>query len=132
MNYQEFLKSKIDIAKDTGFDISLDEINSVLLPHQKDAVRWAIKGGRRALFESWGLGKTCQELEICRIITEHEGAQGFPEDYVIDRDHTGKAYPKSAQVARCGNAVPPPFAEALVRANLPEMCMRVDQKRQIS
>ena len=45
MNYQEFLKSKIDIAKDTGFDISLDEINSVLLPHQKDAVRWAIKGG---------------------------------------------------------------------------------------
>jgi hypothetical protein len=42
MNYQEFLKNKIDIALDTGFDISLDEINSVLLPHQKDAVKWAI------------------------------------------------------------------------------------------
>lgn len=49
-------------------------------------------------------------------------AQGFPEDYIIDRDADGKHYPKSAQVARCGNAVPPPFAEALVRANLPEMC----------
>ncbi len=49
-------------------------------------------------------------------------AQGFPADYIIDRDHTGKKYPKSAQVARCGNAVPPPFAEALVRANLPELC----------
>jgi DNA (cytosine-5)-methyltransferase 1 len=49
-------------------------------------------------------------------------AQGFPPDYIIDRDYTGKAYPKSAQVARCGNSVPPAFAEALVRANLPELC----------
>jgi len=49
-------------------------------------------------------------------------AQGFPADYIIERDADGRAYPKSAQVARCGNAVPPPFAEALVRANLPEMC----------
>lgn len=49
-------------------------------------------------------------------------AQGFPDDYIIDRDYTGKAYSKTAQVARCGNAVPPPFAEALVRANLPELC----------
>lgn len=49
-------------------------------------------------------------------------AQGFPEDYVIDRDYTGKEYSRKEQVARCGNAVPPPFAEALVRANLPEWC----------
>lgn len=49
-------------------------------------------------------------------------AQGFPENYIIDHDYTGKPYPKTAQVARCGNAVPPPFAEALVRANLPELC----------
>lgn len=55
-------------------------------------------------------------------------AQGFPETYIIDRDYTGKPYPKSAQVARCGNAVPPPFAEALVRANLPEYC----RKEQVS
>lgn len=49
-------------------------------------------------------------------------AQGFPADYIIDRDFEGNRYPRIQQVARCGNAVPPPFAEALVRANLPEMC----------
>lgn len=49
-------------------------------------------------------------------------AQGFPEWYIIDRDYMGTRYAKDKQVARCGNAVPPPFAEALVRANLPEMC----------
>lgn len=59
-----------------------------------------------------------------RMLTPRElyRAQGFPEDYIIDFDVNGKQYPRSAQVARCGNAVPPPFAEALVRANLPEMC----------
>lgn len=49
-------------------------------------------------------------------------AQGFPVDYIIDHDYMGNVYPRTKQVARCGNAVPPPFAEALVRANLPEMC----------
>lgn len=49
-------------------------------------------------------------------------AQGFPEWYIIDRDYRGVKYAKDKQVARCGNAVPPPFAEALVRSNLPELC----------
>lgn len=53
-------------------------------------------------------------------------AQGFPNDYIIDHDYTGKEYPKTKQVARCGNAVPPAFAKALVQANLPEMCKGVD------
>ncbi|WP_108443000.1 DNA cytosine methyltransferase [Klebsiella aerogenes] len=59
-----------------------------------------------------------------RMLQPHElyRAQGFPEGYVIDRDYRGNKYSKEKQVARCGNAVPPPFAEALVRANLPEMC----------
>ena len=59
-----------------------------------------------------------------RMLTPRElfNAQGFPPDYVIDIGPDGEAVSKSAQVARCGNAVPPPFAEALVRANLPEMC----------
>lgn len=48
--------------------------------------------------------------------------QGFPSNYIIDRNHEGKSYPKSEQIARCGNSVPPPFADALVRANLPELC----------
>ena len=49
-------------------------------------------------------------------------AQGFPKDYIIDTDADGNPYPKSKQVARCGNAVTPPVPEALVRANLPELC----------
>lgn len=49
-------------------------------------------------------------------------AQGFPETYIIDRDYEGNAYGHSKQVARCGNAVPPQFAEAIIRANLPEHC----------
>lgn len=48
--------------------------------------------------------------------------QGFPDDYVIDLEVDGKPYPKSKQVARCGNAVTPPVPAALVRANLPEQC----------
>ena len=54
-------------------------------------------------------------------------AQGFPEWYIIDCDYMGNRYAKDKQVARCGNAVPPPFAEALVRANLPEMCLMKDK-----
>ena len=49
-------------------------------------------------------------------------AQGFPSDYIIDHDAEGHPYPKSKQVARCGNAVTPPVPAALVRANLPEYC----------
>ncbi len=54
-------------------------------------------------------------------------AQGFPEWYIIDRDYKGTRYAKDKQVARCGNAVPPPFAEALVRVNLPEMCGELEK-----
>lgn len=51
------------------------------------------------------------------------GCQGFPEDYIIDRDCDGKSYPRAEQVRRCGNAVCPPIPAALVRANLKEMCV---------
>lgn len=62
-----------------------------------------------------------------RMLSPRElyAANGFPPDYIIDRDYMGNEYKKGQQVARCGNAVPPPFATALVRANLPEWC---DQK----
>lgn len=65
-----------------------------------------------------------------RMLQPHElyRAQGFPEWYIIDQDYRGQKYAKDKQVARCGNAVPPPFAEALVRANLQELC----QQKQIA
>lgn len=59
-----------------------------------------------------------------RMLSPRElyNAMGFPADYIIDHDYLGNEYKKSAQVARCGNAVCPPMATALVRANLPEWC----------
>lgn len=58
-------------------------------------------------------------------------AQGFPEEYIIDRDSEGNLYPKTQQVARVGNSVPPPFAEHLVRANLPELCSKESRYRRL-
>ena len=77
MNYKEFLMSKMEIATDSGFEVDESEINAALKPHQKDAVRWAIRGGRRALFESFGLGKTIQELEFCHQCIKHEGGRAL-------------------------------------------------------
>nr|WP_300187503.1 DNA cytosine methyltransferase [uncultured Agathobaculum sp.] len=61
---------------------------------------------------------------LLRMLQPRElyNAMGFPPDYVIDRDYLGNEYKKTKQVARCGNAVCPPLATALVRANLPEWC----------
>ena len=74
-------------------------------------------------------GVTYRIVDIgMRMLQPHElyRAQGFPEWYIIDQDYRGVKYAKDKQVARCGNAVPPPFAEALVRANLPEMCQECE------
>ena len=71
MNYKEFLETKIELAEDSGFVIDSAILNKALKPHQKDAVAWALKGGRRALFESFGLGKTVQELEFCYQAVKH-------------------------------------------------------------
>lgn len=66
-NYNQFIKDKIRLAKTIGFEISLDEINPILKPHQKACVQWALRGGQRALFEAFGLGKTLQQLELVRL-----------------------------------------------------------------
>ena len=75
--YMDFLKGKMVIAPESGFEVSPNHVNHVLKPHQRDAVIWAVRGGKRALFESFGLGKTVQELEFCRIVIEHEGGSAL-------------------------------------------------------
>lgn len=75
--YLDFLKSKIEIAPESGFEVAASEVHSALKPHQSDAVRWAVRGGNRALFESFGLGKSVQQLEIERLITEKEDGRGL-------------------------------------------------------
>lgn len=71
MTYKEFLETKIELATESGFEVEPEQVNKVLKPHQRDAVIWALKGGRRALFESFGLGKTVQEIEFCKLAAEH-------------------------------------------------------------
>jgi SNF2 family DNA or RNA helicase len=66
--YDAFIKSKVRLATTDGFTVDDSEINPILKPHQRAVVRWAVEGGKRALFESFGLGKTVQQLEILRII----------------------------------------------------------------
>ena len=75
--YLEFLRSKIEVAPVSGFDVDPGRLHPNLKPHQRDAVAWALHGGRRALFESFGLGKTVQELEFCRLAAEHTGGRAL-------------------------------------------------------
>lgn len=77
MDYIEFLKTKIELAPESGFEVDRSKINKALKPHQADAVAWALRGGRRALFESFGLGKTVQEIEFCYQAIEKEGGKAL-------------------------------------------------------
>ena len=79
MSYTDFLKSKVVVAPKSGFELAQSELNPALKGHQKDAVQWALSGGRRALFESFGLGKTAQEIEFCHQAVLHERANGNPQ-----------------------------------------------------
>lgn len=77
MEYLDFLKSKIELATESGFAIDPQTLNPALKPHQRDAVAWALRGGRRALFESFGLGKTVQEIEFCYQAALHENGKAL-------------------------------------------------------
>lgn len=77
--YLDFLKSKIELPIDSGINIPpvgdiIFNDGTRLKPHQRDAINWALRGGRRALFESFGLGKTIQQLIICNQITQFFGS----------------------------------------------------------
>jgi DNA (cytosine-5)-methyltransferase 1 len=73
---------------------------------------------RFALVTIYGIDYVICDITL-RMLNPRElyKAQGFPDDYIIDHDYTGKPYPISKQVARCGNSVVPMVAKALVEAN---------------
>jgi hypothetical protein len=73
ITYNEFLAAKASLATETGLDIDPSEVHPLLKPHQRDAVTWAVRGGRRAIFASFGLGKTLMQLEIERLILAGRG-----------------------------------------------------------
>lgn len=87
MEYIEFLKNKMAISHDTGFEIKDEDLTPMLYPHVKDTVKWAIKGGCRAIFSSFGMQKTVTQLEIIRIILKHKGGKGLivcPKRVVVE------------------------------------------------
>lgn len=71
--YQEFLEAKAQFNAGCGLPCDPSEVNAILKPHQVDSVVWAVRGGKRALFEAFGLGKTLMQLEIIRLILEKSG-----------------------------------------------------------
>jgi DNA modification methylase len=73
LSYQDFLNAKIVMAKAGGFEVALDDINPLLKPHQKAIVVWACRGGRRAIFAAFGLGKSFIQLELLRLVKAHLG-----------------------------------------------------------
>ena len=93
-SYIEFLKDKVIKAPVSGIEVSPADISSVLKPHQRDAVLWALKGGRRALFEAFGLGKSIQQLEWCHVLTKKIGGKalivcplGVKQEFAEDAVH---------------------------------------------
>ena len=77
LDYLAFLRRKIKLANFAGFEIADDEINPILKPHQRACVKWAVRGGNRALFERFGLGKSVQQLEIVRLVMSKAGGPGL-------------------------------------------------------
>lgn len=115
----------------TAGDGHFGEVRAFLIKYYGDATGQDIKAPLDTVTtkDRFGLvtiaGVDYQIVDIgLRMLEPKElyGCQGFPDDYIIDHDYTGKTYPRSEQVRRCGNAVCPPIPAALVRANLPEMC----------
>ena len=87
MEYIEFLKKKMAISSQTGFDIEESDLTPSLFPHVKDTVRWAVKGGCRAIFSSFGMQKTVTQLEILRIIIAKKGGKALvvcPKRVVVE------------------------------------------------
>lgn len=86
--YLRFLKAKMAISAETGIlDVSREELTESLYPHVKDTVMWAVRGGCRAIFSSFGMQKTVTQLEILRIIVKHEGGKALivcPKRVVVE------------------------------------------------
>ena len=76
-DYRRFLEAKVSVAQEFGFTINPNEVNPICKPHQRDSIAWAVRGGRRAIFASFGLGKSLMQLEILRLIIKHAGGRAL-------------------------------------------------------
>lgn len=116
----------------TAGDGHFGEVRAFLIKYYGDATGQDIKNPLDTITsrDRFGLvtidGTDYQIVDIgLRMLEPRElyGCQGFPEDYIIDHDFEGHTYPRSEQVRRCGNSVCPPLPAAMVRSNLPELCV---------
>ena len=95
--YDEFLRGKVDFDSACGFDVEPGEVHPLLLPHQRDIVRWAVRGGRRAIFAAFGLGKSLMQLETLRLVLQRSGGTralivcplGVRHEFAIDAGKVG-------------------------------------------
>lgn len=74
-DYLDFLRQKIKLASFAGFEVADAEINPILKPHQRKIVQWAVQGGNRAIFASFGLGKSVMQIEVTRLVQKHAGGK---------------------------------------------------------
>lgn len=100
MTYQNFIENKIIHTSQDGFSVDDAEINSICFPHQKDIIKWGAKGGKRAIFCSFGMGKTIIQLELARLTllkSESEGKAlivcplGVKQEFKNDAERLGIA-----------------------------------------
>lgn len=105
--YVDFLKTKIRLAEFNGFEIDDREINPLLKPHQRDIVRWAVRGGARAIFAAFGLGKTPMQIEILRPIAQQYGGPvlivlplGVRQEFKLDGLLQGEQWAQKARDLR--------------------------------
>jgi len=96
--YEDFLRAKMALAPNMGVPCEDIDLSPVLLPHQRDIAQWAIRGGRRAIFCSFGLGKTIMQLEVLRVTLAKVGGGrgliicplGVRQEFVRDALHVLK------------------------------------------
>lgn len=77
LGYEDFLREKVAFDRTFGFEVADEDVHPVLLPHQRAIVRWAVRGGRRAIFAKFGLGKSIMQLETLRLVLAREGGSAL-------------------------------------------------------
>jgi DNA modification methylase len=107
VTYEEFLAAKIPSTISAG--VEAGEVNPLLKPHQRDIVRWAVQGGRRAIFASFGLGKSFMQLEIARLIQAQSGGRflivaplGVRLEFLADAEKLGTKIRFIRRLEECG------------------------------
>lgn len=107
--YMQFLQAKMALAPSRGLsDMTAADVSPILKPHQRDMVLWAVAGGRRALFASFGLGKTVVQLEICRLLQQRHGGRalivcplGVRQEFMHDAAMLGTPITFARTTAEC-------------------------------